>query len=165
MIFRPLSFWDSYWATLRQEPGLRVVSTCQVHFVCLLVCFLCLNVCLFVCLFVCMFACLFVVCLCVCLCLFDRMKHRGKSLDSLVSQLLQMCQMYLSQIAKCIFLMALDKLMTASVLRLLLTKHWWQLLLKDFKTPSHFPRSCISWKSSRAKPTQSSNWSKFALVS
>ena len=79
--------------------------------------FLCLNVCLFVCLFVCLLVCLLFVCL------FDGMKHRGKSLDSLVSQLLQICQMYLSQIAKCIFLMALDKLMTASVLRLLLTKH------------------------------------------
>ena len=27
---RPVSFWDSYWAAPRQEPGLRVVSTCQV---------------------------------------------------------------------------------------------------------------------------------------
>ena len=34
---RPVSFWDSYWAAPRLEPGLRVVSTCQVPFVCLFV--------------------------------------------------------------------------------------------------------------------------------
>ena len=30
---RSVSFWDSYWAAPRQEPGLRVVSSCQVAFI------------------------------------------------------------------------------------------------------------------------------------